>query len=827
MMDEMVYSSDEHSNELSADDLAVLAAFHAMDDLEVGEAEAEAPIAESPLATRPLPESSLSDLTLSLEDMLGIFAMEAEEDIEILQRALEQLGQDDNLESPAFQTLQRTAHKLKGTAGSVGCEALSMLARHIETVCRLVQDGTVVYMTGLIALAQAVRALKMTLEGILTDGEESSTLLVEVEENFRALNIDVEASYTGLVKNAETSLEEGKSDVRYAAPSLSLPTALSGDYKGPSTSAHPSSPLRTLASGVHVDARRLEELAQYAEAMVEQRGPLEHAQKRVEVAMDELYAAQVRLRGLEALFSNLPSLTSKDIFLENDELPMSSLVARIMNEAAQRRTTEDTRVSRKIQRFPQLLNSQSVHETGLWDELEIDRYTENNLLMHSLSEAIADVATASGQLRVALAQFSALVEQHTVQARMVQSHVRMLRSAPLSVLVPRLERAIQMSANAQQKQALFEVRGETIEIDQDILEALANPLLQLVRSSGVDSSIATNVRGLDEHPWHIWIYADAIGNEVVLEIGFSITVQGGVLEALHEPISQLHGSISAQRNAEGGISFHLRLPRSRGAVQGLLVRAGDARVVVPFSQVQRIDYGQEKEYEHFYVLSDLLNFPSEQSTLETARPVLILQFNGAVQVDEIVGNVELVMKPLAAHLQRPGIAGTAIDGMGNVLLILDVPELIKRWETQQSDLPTVSLEVQGAKKSSTPHIHQKILVADDSVSIRWSLRQMLGHAGYTVMEARDGMEALEQLLENPPNLLLLDIEMPNLNGYDLLSIIRTLPPSPQLAKLKIVMLTSRSSQKHKQRSLESGVDAYLTKPCPQDEMLETIGALLG
>ena len=259
------------------------------------------------------------------------------------------------------------------------------------------------------------------------------------------------------------------------------------------------------------------------------------------------------------------------------------------------------------------------------------------------------------------------------------------------------------------------------------------------------------------------------------------------------------------------------------------MRVGDARVVVPFSQVRRIDYGQEKQYEHFYVLSDLLNFPAEQLAPETVQPVLILQFNGALQVDEILGNVELVMKPLAAHLQRPGIAGTAIDGVSNVLLILDVPELVKRWETRQSDPTAKSSQVQNVKRSSSQHskeANQRILVADDSVSIRQSLHQMLTHAGYTVAEARDGMEALEQLLENPPNLLLLDIEMPNLNGYDLLSIIRTLPHNPHIAKLKIVMLTSRSSSKHRQHSLELGADAYLTKPCPQDVMLETISGLL-
>jgi chemosensory pili system protein ChpA (sensor histidine kinase/response regulator) len=818
-MDEKAHPPDAHSNELSADDLAVLEAFHAMEDLEVGEAGSETPILESPLAAQPQPAVyPRGDPAAAVDDMLGIFAMEVEEAIEVMRGALEQLEQDDSLDSPAFNTLQRTAHKLKGTAGSVGYEALSTLARYIEMLCRSVKSRSVTYMTGLTALADTVRALELTLLGIVTDGEENRTLLAELEYGLQALNIDIHASQAGPIKNAGSTLLEEKS---------STPI---GDHKDPVQGAIHREATINRTSSVQVDGHRLEELVQYAERLIEQQGPLENAQKQVEAAMEELYAAQVRLRSLEALFSSMPSslLASsrrEGVFLGDDELPTSSLVARILSEAAQRRSMATEGISvYASQRLSRVSNKAGESEMGMWDELEIDRYAENNLLMHSLSEAIADVATASGQLRVALAQFTSLVEQHTSQAAMMRSSVRMLRSAPLSVLLPRLERAIQMSASAQQKQAVFEVRGETTEIDEDILEALANPLLQLMRNYGAHSSSAANSLGHDALR-RMWLYADTVGNEVTIEIGFSMTVQGGVLDALREPIARLHGSISARRNAEGGISFHLRLPRSRGAVQGLLVRVGDARVVVPFSQVQRIDYGGEKGFERLYVLNDLLNFPAEQSAVEAVRPVLMLQFHGAVQVDEILGNVELVMKPLAGHLQRPGIAGTAIDGMGDVVLILDVPELVKCWETRQGE--QAARPMQNTGKMSPQRSNQKVLVADDSVSIRQSLHQTLSHAGYTVTVARDGMEALEQLLENPPDLLLLDIEMPNLNGYDLLSIIRTLSPSPQLARLKIVMLTSRSSPKHEQRSLELGAHAYLSKPCPQDVMLETFARLLG
>jgi chemotaxis family two-component system sensor histidine kinase/response regulator PixL len=120
-------------------------------------------------------------------------------------------------------------------------------------------------------------------------------------------------------------------------------------------------------------------------------------------------------------------------------------------------------------------------------------------------------------------------------------------------------------------------------------------------------------------------------------------------------------------------------------------------------------------------------------------------------------------------------------------------------------------------------LRRKILIADDSVSIRQSITMTLNHEGYDVLEAVDGLQSLEQLSKESPDLLLLDIEMPNLNGYDVLNIIRT---HQEFSGLKIVVLTSRSSEKHKRRARELGAHAYLTKPCPQALLLQTIKSLI-
>ena len=218
-----------------------------------------------------------------------------------------------------------------------------------------------------------------------------------------------------------------------------------------------------------------------------------------------------------------------------------------------------------------------------------------------------------------------------------------------------------------------------------------------------------------------------------------------------------------------------------------------------------------------------MNFPYEPDPQRRVTPLIILpqgrsRLIAGILVDEVVSDVTVIVKPLAQYLQRPGVAGTVLDGKGQVLLLLDIPALLKHYTvTHRQALPGDSDTV---KVRRTQHL---VLIADDSTVLRKSLTQTLEHAHYATSEARDGLEALDLLTHNPPDVFLLDMEMPNLNGYDLLSIMHIYP---ELSDVKIIMLTSRTTEKYKQRALELGAHAYLTKPCPRDVLLETIEGVL-
>ncbi len=797
--------SDFDESQLSEDDLAVLRAFEAMEDWNTDASAASTPAS----AIWSDPSSPGEQSGDGFDEMLLLFASEADEDITRMRDALNQLDFEEHIDPARFVTLRRAAHKLRGTAGTVEFHAMATIAQRIEETVEQITAGTIFPLVGVNVLVQAVFALEMTLKSVVEQGKESGEPLAKLEADLKDLAPDDE-------QQAPAS-PSAQADHSETAATVDEATALAGEQEAPipvlSRALDAALLTASSTSFVHVDARRLEQLVHHSEHLAEQRTPLESAQAQVEVALQELQAAQARLLQLGPMLSTLLP-TTIPAYLVNEH-PTSSLIARILNNAAQQNDASSVRKGR--------VRSRVIDAAGslLWDELDIERYTEKDLLIRSLNEAIADVTTASTHVRTAFAHFNLILQSYMNRAATVRSDTLLLRLAPLSALTPRLQRAIAMSAQAQERLVQFEVTGEGTEIDQDILETLAGPLLQLVRTCLADTFSAAQAQDKQE-PYRIWLHAQGIGNEIALEIGFSMTVHGGALDEIREPVQRMNGTISSQRNAAGGISFHLQLPRSNGAAHCLLVRAGSERVIVPFSQVQRVGDGNLERCDILYYLSDLLGFSRERASAPRIQPTLILapgvsRMKVGVAVDEIVDEVELVVKQLADHLQRPGITGAAVDGRGKVLLMLDLPELIRHY-THHQPAPGTS-----ASDEQTIARPPRVLVADDSVYLRHSLLQMLKHENYTVMEARDGMEALEQLLECTPDVFLLDVEMPNLNGYDLLSIMRLYP---EMAGVKIVMLTSRSSEKHVQRALDMGAHVYLTKPCSHETLLNTIRELL-
>ncbi|HYG13934.1 MAG TPA: response regulator, partial [Methylophilaceae bacterium] len=217
------------------------------------------------------------------------------------------------------------------------------------------------------------------------------------------------------------------------------------------------------------------------------------------------------------------------------------------------------------------------------------------------------------------------------------------------------------------------------------------------------------------------------------------------------------------------------------------------------------------------LVGDAEHAPEEQRY----TPVLLLHsgtFHVALHVDEIVGNQEVVMKPIGMQLSRvPGIAGATIMGDGNIVLILNPVQLANREMLAAGKVSisvSMPLEVEEAPLA---------MVVDDSLTIRKVLGRLLEREGYRVVTAKDGMDALQQLQETVPAIMLTDIEMPRMDGFELA---RNVRGDARTAQVPIIVISSRTAEKHRNLAREIGVDAYFGKPVQDEELLAQIAALL-
>lgn len=710
------------SNELTPEDLDVIRGFLAADVFVMsapGEgAEDTSPMAEMPVAGE---QAVARDEAGEEDEMLAVFATEVDEDLAGMRQALTMLRQDEaqhgppdffpKTPPPALAVMRRGAHKIRGTSAAVGCSAMPTIAHAIETLIEQAPGRHIEWTRGLLALGYALDALRETLESIVVEGVESIQPLLTLEERFTDLQLPL---------RRDDLSNEGEGDELVEA-----------DFSG--------MPAELLENGAYarVEGHRLEELLLHAEQLTGQQREIETVRRDIERALTELRLAQARLHRLEIFVATMP--VSPAVNPERDDergarlasieqFAPSSLVARILREADQR-TGHPYQPSMRVL-SSSFAASSAPAETVVWDELELDLFTESQVLARSLNEAVADVATATTQLQLALARLDALLQQQA---------------------------------------------GRAVLIRDDVL-------------------------------------------------------------ALH--LQNIPGS----------------LQKVREATRGLLLRVGEQQVIVPFSQVLLIDYAGQVFSGQVYALSDLLGTSSMSGdTAEILFPLLILRENGvesmeardtlpdepagarrvAVRVDEALGEIEWPVKLESPppSLWRPGITGATSTPAGEIVLVLDLPMLIRWYEQRRANgEPSARQDRQDTHDvQHAPKVGQqgeqaaRILVVDDSVYIRRTLSQMLSAKGYRPLEARDGIEALEQLNEASPDVLLLDLEMPNLNGYELLKMLRARSLLPDL---KIILLTTRSSNKHQQRAKELGIHAYLTKPCPEEKLLETVAGVL-
>ena len=337
--------------------------------------------------------------------------------------------------------------------------------------------------------------------------------------------------------------------------------------------------------------------------------------------------------------------------------------------------------------------------------------------------------------------------------------------------------------------------------------------------------------------------------QFILEPGFStakqvtqISGRGVGLDVVDSEIKQLGGSLDIQSKLSKGTSFVARLPMTLSINQALLVHIQEDIFAVPLNTVEGVVRLSGYELDMIYQKGEgAYEFAGENydvkylgyllkgkkaDHLEQAAPYPVLLVKSgdlrvAVHVDSLVGRREIVVKPVGAQITTvKGISGATILGDGHVVLILDMAALLRAKTVFQIESQAEEIQREAEKASSDT---LTVMVVDDSITIRKVTERILLRRGMEVILAKDGLDASAKLQERLPDIMLLDIEMPRMDGYEVATMVRN---NEHMKDLPIIMITSRTGSKHKEKAMEIGVNRYLGKPYQEDELMENIAAVL-
>ncbi len=340
--------------------------------------------------------------------------------------------------------------------------------------------------------------------------------------------------------------------------------------------------------------------------------------------------------------------------------------------------------------------------------------------------------------------------------------------------------------------------------------------------------------------------------QLILTSGFStaddisqLSGRGVGMDVVHNEIRALKGRLSIKSLDGQGTTFIIRLPLTLSIMRSLLIATNEQQYAVPLAAVhtaERISVNdvrqlltqQEQqifefsgEQYQFYALAELLDQPlilSEDPNFQL--PLLLFRYGEkriAVLIDAINSNREIVLKPAGPQLGNiSAINGATILGDGQVVFVLDIPELVEGLEKSSGEIKITSHKkldrVQTAQHSVS------VLVVDDSITMRKATSNLLKRYGFEIVTAKDGIDAIAKLEEITPDIILLDVEMPRMDGFEFATFVRS---DAQTQSLPIIMITSRTGDKHRQRAHNIGVNDYMGKPFQEIELINSIQNLLG
>ena len=523
---------------------------------------------------------------------------------------------------------------------------------------------------------------------------------------------------------------------------------------------------------------------------------------------------------------------------------------------------------------------------GDFDPLELDRYSSIQQFSRALAETANDVASIQQLLENLAKDTQNLLQQQARTITELQNGLMRTRMVPFQRHVQRLARIVRQAASDTGKRAELVVEGAAGELDRQVLERMLPPFEHMLRNAVVhgiekpeervrrnkpeagrivlelhregaevmvrltDDGGGMNLQAIREKgaalglvlPGQVLSDEDAM--QLILEPGFStagtITQQAGRgvgMDVVATEIKRLGGALHMETKAGEGTVFTVRLPFTLAISHALVVRTGEEYYALPLPTVEGVlrlskdevtahlgrdaaafDYGGQKY--HFQHLATFVSLePSPLPEQDVTIPVVLVragEHSTGLVADELVGSREIVVKSVGPQISNiRGISGATILGDGRIVIILDIGALV-RAEWRGRPQGQVVVKEKTDKRTFA-------MVVDDSITVRRVTQRLLERNGMRVLTARDGMDAVALLQDNVPDVILLDIEMPRMDGYEVAAHVRN---DPRLKSVPIIMITSRVGEKHRARAIELGVDDYLGKPYQEAQLLDAIAPLV-
>ena len=690
---------------------------------------------------------------------------------------------------------------------------------------------------------------------------EAEAKLKAAEAELAAMAASAPATETAAVEETVPVAAESKLvEVKAVVPALTAPRVLR--QAAPQVVAPASAAPVPL---VRVRADILDRLVNQAGEVSISRSKLENEVDTLKSSLAELTENVSRLRDqlreveiqAETQISSRMALSGDREFdpLEFDRFTRLQELTRMMAESVNDVATVQSALNRTIEGATTDLNSQA----RLTRELQQDLMRVRMIPFSSVSERLYRIARQTAKemdKRVNLDIRGTSVEiDRSVLEKMVGPFEHMLRNAIVHGIESRQDR-INRGKN-EVGELLIEIRQEGNEVVIHFTDDGQGLNLGRIREKAKTVGLLTDDSYMSE--------GEVVN--LIFEPGFStasevteLAGRGVGMDVVRSEAASLGGRVAVSSVEGQGAHFTINLPLTLAVTQVVILNAGGKTFAVPSVLVEQVQQLKSAALATAYndgaimwqgarvplhYLPSMLGERNATPDTQQYTPILIMKSDKervAIHVDQIIGNREVVVKNVGPQLARMiGIAGATVLGSGDIVLILNPVPLAQKLEAERAKLPDTSVE------SATPEMgavaemvattaapaavepvqglrsHHIVMVVDDSLTVRRVTQRLLVREGYQVVLAKDGIDALEQLQSITPDVMLVDIEMPRMDGFDLTRNVRS---DSRTSHIPIIMITSRTADKHRNYAMELGVNEYFGKPYREDDLLGAISGFV-